>query len=100
MGYYVDPEPPKTKEEWLRENGVQDDYLEVATSPEPLDVTWEKWKKLSCLPVVLVDNYRFVAAAIGYSLQEFKVFMDPNDTRPKELWWVPVEKLRKVCPTL
>lgn len=86
MGYYVNPSN-QSKESWLKENCEP-----FSNKPD----SWEEGIKRGLLPVILVDNTIFTAAAIGFSLEEYDVFMDPNDTRLKSLYWVQISKLLKV----
>ena len=85
MGYYINP-PGQSKERWLEENG----------NPLPLNTKWENIPG-GHLPVILVDNSVFTAAAIGYSKSEFEYFLDPEDRRLKKMYYVPIKKLLDVA---
>lgn len=82
MGVYVNP-PWQGKREWLQENGVSTG----TTPPEITETT---------LPVCLVDNGVFFAAAVAYSASELREF-SREDARPKEWFSVPISKLKEVC---
>lgn len=84
MGYYVNP-PDESKESFLSRNGI----------PISVGLKWADLPKGS-LPVVLVHNGPFTAAAIAYSEAELKVFSDPSDRRQKKYFVVKVEKLLSV----
>lgn len=85
MGYYINPRN-ESKENFLEREG------ERITSK----IEWEDMSKFK-LPVCLVDNGYFTAAAIGYSKEEWEVFSkNPNDLRPKSFWIVPIDKLLRV----
>lgn len=85
MGYYINL-PDMTKEQWLSKYGtkVADNF---------------KWDQLDDgkLPVVLINNGPFTAAGIAYSPSEFQAFTDPLDNRPKIIYEVAIEDLRKVA---
>lgn len=83
MGYYVNP-PNETKEVFLNREG-----LEVPKAD------WDKVPKDS-IPVILIQNPMFTAAAIAYSLPEYKVFIDPDDPRPKKIFIVKKSKLKEI----
>jgi len=82
MGYYVNPKN-ETKEQFLNKHGIR------------FSGTWKDVPEDS-LPVILIDNGIFTAAGIAYQESEFKVFTDPFDSRPKEVFIVPIEKLKEV----
>lgn len=88
MGIYINPKDC-TKEEWLEKNGTR--YLHFA--PFFLEDGKE-------LPVCLVDNGPFTAAAICYSRHELEAFNRFDDTRPKKWYSVSKEKLLEVSPEL
>lgn len=84
MGYYVNP-PEETKEEWLNKHG------KVITAVEAREVFSNN---SDYLPVVLVDNFMFTAAAIAYSPQELEEFLREDDIRPRKIYLVSREDLR------
>jgi hypothetical protein len=88
MGCYVNP-PGGSKEEWLRDN---------ATKVNGIGIEAPVWNEIADdeLPVCLVDNGPFTAAAVGFSEQEMNDFDDPDDDRPKMWFTVKVEKLFEV----
>lgn len=75
MGYYINP-PKLTKEEFLEKHG------RPLLSGEVLAFDWERNE----LPVCLVDNGLFTAAAIAINVRERDAFLRPNDHRPK-VWF-------------
>ena len=81
MGCYVNP-PDGDKYKWLLANGEE--------TSRPCEITE------AFLPVCLVDNGPFDAAAVAFSQREIEAFSQPTDFRPK--WWfkVPREKLYTV----
>ena len=50
------------------------------------------------LPVVLIDNGLFYALGVAYDEKEFEIFTDKRDTRPRSVWAVEIELLKKVSP--
>lgn len=85
MGSYINP-PSGDREAWLVEHGA------VTSSP-----SWRD-RPAKSLPVCLVDNGPFTAAAIAYNEGEFDHFNggDPGDTRPRAWYYVPIDDLRAV----
>ncbi len=79
MGYYINP-PNMSKEEFLDQKGTEISREEAASF---------KFIDDNVLPVVLVDNGLFTAAAIAYSPDELEEFLSP-DHRPMK--WFLVEK--------
>jgi len=90
MGYYINPRN-ETKEEFLKKNGKS---ITNILSFRFNDV------EPGYLPVVLLDNGHFTAAGICYDEREFLDFIDSNDSRPKTLFVVSIEKLLEVEPNL
>jgi hypothetical protein len=84
MGFYVNPQK-ETKEAFLARCG------------RGIDAHF-KWQNLPAgsLPVTLVDNGPFTAAAICYSKEEFEEFTDPNDRRLRMYYLVKIEDLLPV----
>ena len=78
MGCYVNP-PSGNNVSWLIEHGEE--------IQSPCAITE------SHVPVCLVNNGPFFAAAVGYSLNEVKAFDQPTDLRPKRWFKVSREKL-------
>lgn len=91
MGCYVEV---KDKERWLFENS---DEMFLGRYGEGLDEfpPYERFKNGS-LPVVLVDNGYFKAAAIGYDKEEYERFTRHDDARPRDVFSVPVHRLLNV----
>ena len=82
MGFYINPPPPDTKEEWLGRNG------RATFNPEfPKDPT------LAVVCMVTNKGQGFSAAAIAYSPAELKYFQDPKDERHKTWFYVSKAKL-------
>jgi hypothetical protein len=72
-----------TKEQFLEKNGV------LLQAPPPWSAVPQQ-----CLPVCLVDNGPFTAAAIAYDAAELAEFANPRDQRPK-LWFLVNRELLK-----
>lgn len=87
MGCYVNPEN-ETKEEFLEREGQ-----EVIT--DFVSSNYKFLKQEGKLPVVLCDNGNFTAAGVAYTEREFERFVR-YDNRPKRIFIVPIEKLKKV----
>lgn len=85
MGYYINPSN-KSKEDWLAENAKR---LPVSII-ESIESVGE-----GNLPVCLIDNGPFTAAAIAYSNQELEEFKE-SDGRRKIWFSAPIEGLEKV----
>lgn len=88
MGAYINPNGV-SKQDWLEAHGIEmteNDCLEEA------DYT-------ATMPVCLVNNGAFLAAAVGYKLEEAKYFAEP-DGRPKQWFLVKVADLHEVSPEL
>lgn len=85
MGCYIEP-PDGDKLDWLIKNGdmVRGQWDTFTRCPDDK------------LPVVLLDNGNFLAAGIAYCKEEYDVFTDPDDFRPKKYFLVDKEKLLKV----
>ena len=88
MGCYINPKDT-TKEQWLIENGVP-----VSVFPE-----WEDIREDGCLPVILVNNGPFTAAAIAYEKAELEYYLEP-DPRPQTFYLVNENNLIEVEPSL
>lgn len=80
MGCYINPRD-MSKEEWLELFGVR------TAAPAPLSETH--------VPVCLVNNGPFTAAAVGFNDDEVKAFLYP-DGRPKIWYTVPRTVVRQV----
>jgi hypothetical protein len=77
MGCYVNPKD-MSKERWLEQNGL------VISTPRTWDFTSDR------LPVLLIDNGPFTAAAVAYK-KELDYFNEP-DPRPRT--WYAVRKAK------
>ncbi len=86
MGFYVNPRG-ETKESFLNREGIK--------GPYDLRLSW-KSVPAGYLPVVLVDNGPFTAAGIAYCESELEAFTDMNDPRPRQIFFVKIEKLLPV----
>lgn len=85
MGWYINPTTGQSKEQYLAEHG------RVVTKREFMEFT--DFTRGSELPVCLVDNGMFTAAAVGYNPGEVRAFTDPDDMRPKMFFLVPRSSL-------
>ena len=86
MGHYINPES-MTKEMWLIAHGVR----------QPDAPPWDE--TLENIPVVLVDNGAFTAAAVAYSKDELTYFSRP-DPRAKMWYMVPRARILEQLPQL
>ncbi|MDO8490253.1 MAG: hypothetical protein Q7S47_02440 [bacterium] len=86
MGYYVNPRT-ESKESFLEREGI--------AAPSDRKIPWDSVSD-GFLPVVLVDNGPFKAAAIAYSEEELEEFTRLDDRRPRRIFLVKVEKLLEV----
>ena len=84
-GYYVNPRD-ESKEAFLAQHGIE--VLRTF-----------RWSDLpsGCLPVVLVDNGPFTAAAICYSEKELAEFTRTDDRRPRTIFVVKIKDLLPVA---
>lgn len=82
MGVYVNP-VNQSKEDWLQENSV----YSASEGPDTFD------SSPNHLPVCLINNGTFTAAGVACNERELMAFSDPFDSRPKEWYLVPIEKL-------
>lgn len=87
MGYYINPRD-MSKEDFLYQNG------HVIHTHHINDVLSGKLFDGLCLPVCLVNNGAFTAAAIAYDKAEATAFQGKEDVRPKTWFAVPKEQLR------
>ncbi len=86
MGFYIKPKD-MSKEAFLDKHAMRIDrklFLEFRDF-----LTHDK------LPVCLVQNPQFSAAAIAYSTHEAEAFADPSDYRPKEYFLVSKKLLNE-----
>lgn len=91
MGVYVNP-PDRTKETWLKENGVVLPFVPTI---------WQRdFNPETHLPVVLVDNGAWTAALIVWCDSELKRVLEDQTGRPMIWYLVSLEKLIGVCPRL
>lgn len=78
MGLYINV--PQGKEAWLKQHGEN-----TGKTVPPITGTH--------IPVCLVDNGMFTAAAICHNQREIAAFTQPDDFRPKTWYRVPVDSL-------
>ena len=83
MGFYVNP-PNEEKETFLEREG-----LEVPKAD------WDKIPQDS-FAVILINNGNFTAAGIAYDEDEYRVFTDKEDRRPKKIFIVKKSKLKEI----
>ena len=86
MGYYIQTEQPKNKAEAIMRDL---DGIKITVDEAEFFVK-EQMGAIICV----VDNGPFEAAAYCHNLNEFRVFTDPSDDRPKT--WLLVENVEKV----
>lgn len=91
MGAYINPPNGDDKILWLMQHATE------AHSHDPQ--TLMEQCPIDNLPVCLVDNGAFQAAAIGFNAEEVKEFAVP-DGRMKLWYYAPIEKLHEVSPEL
>lgn len=89
MGIYVNPQH-MTKEQWILQNGEEVPFGELP----PEAPVGPALTRLVCV----VNNGPFNAAAVAFSQDEYKVFREPMDFRPKMWFSVPKHKLLDVTP--
>lgn len=88
MGAYINPQNGQSKEAWLKSN--------CNSGPLSAMRPWNTNLYQASLPVCLVDNGAFTAAAIAYNEREFNDFNDPHDHRPKVWFIVSIDRLTQV----
>lgn len=86
MGYYIETSSHKNKDQWLVNNA------KATIIREPVEGTHDM------IPVVVVNNGPFEAAAIAYSPRELKAFTDPSDMRFRTYLSVPRAEVIRLCP--
>lgn len=86
MGLYINPDNEE------KETFLEREALKIGYGPPE----WPKDDKL--VPVCLVDNGYFTAAAICYSPKEMEAFDNPNDYRPKTWYIIEKSKVKKWFP--
>lgn len=89
MGCYINPKNNGDKEYWLNSHGtkiVRENIDSFKDRPE------------GKLPVILLDNGLFHAAGVAFSQEEWEVFSNPSDSRPKKYFYVPISELKEVSP--
>lgn len=86
MGYYIETAMPKGKTEIICK---ELDGIEISQDEAEFFIK-EDMGAIVCV----VDNGPFEAAAYCYNLNEFRVFTDKSDDRPRR--WVLIEDVNKV----
>ena len=92
MGLYINP-LNMSKEQFLQDHGTlvnPQDYDNDASA------VWAA-RQPNELPVILIDNGPFTAAAIGYCEKEVVDFLDPDDPRPRVLYMVKIDDIAPSC---
>ena len=84
MGVYINP-PGEPKEPFLTREG-----LPITSSAVR---NWD-FSKRDRLPVVLVNNGPFTAAAVAYDPKEAEEFTSSSDPRPRAYFSVPLAVLK------
>jgi len=88
MGCYINP-PDMSKEDWLHEHAEM-------TEGQLFPPVWDEIPE-GHLPVCLVLNAEFTAAAVGYDEQENEAFSyTESDLRPRIWFTAPIEALLEV----
>lgn len=84
MGCYIKPHDCD-KVDWLETNGTR--------TSGPTEITE------SHVPICLVDNGVFKAAAVGFSAREIEIINEPTDFRPK-CWYTAKRSLVRTVSDL
>jgi hypothetical protein len=92
MGIYVNPSN-MSKEDWLMQNGTL--VGQIGIDGHDSIPTYNSFKS-GTMPVVLVSNGYFTAAAVCDSQNEYVEFTDLEDGRDRIIFSVDVEKLKTV----
>lgn len=85
MGYYIETGSNKGKANWLRSNAKAISFNRSQISSD-------------LIPVVVVDNGPFEAAAIAFNSKELDEFLDPDGEREVEKLLVPRMEVIRLCP--
>ena len=80
MGFYINPSDME-KEDWLRIHGTR-------LKHEPTHEELPQYIETGNIPVCLVLNLMFTAAAVCVNSGELSAFTQEDDQRPK--WWFTV----------
>ncbi len=86
MGYYIETDKSINKAAWLLKNA------NASYWGDPPKVPAGK------VPICVVDNGFFEAAAICFNEQEYKEFNSPYDGRPKKWLLIDISEAIKHCP--
>jgi hypothetical protein len=91
MGCYVNPSE-STKEAWLEDNAKRRGVIAGGAGAIP------KYSDFPAgtMPVVLVDNGPFRAAAVAFCESEYEEFIRLDDSRPRIIFEAKVDDLLKV----
>lgn len=91
MGLYIEVDRPLNKATQIK---ALDDRVQLIDQGQE---SWDNCPK-DMLPVCVVVNFTFEAAAVAYSNEEFSAFRDPRDRRPKVWLYVPIETIYQHAP--
>jgi hypothetical protein len=91
MGLYIEVAQNRNKAEQIKA------FDPTVVLLKPGEVSWDGCPE-GMLPVCVVDNFIFEAAAVAYSKQEFEKFGHPDDKRPRRWLYVPIETIRQLAP--
>lgn len=87
MGYYIETDVVKEKADWLKKY-----YNAIRLSGKPSHVGE------GYVPVCIVDNGHFEAAAIAFDPDEADSFDDKSDKRKKEWLLIKSDDAVSLCP--
>lgn len=88
MGYYIETDSLKNKAQWIRDNCW---HADLTDKPDTVDT--------GLVPVCVVDNGPFEAAAIAFDPREAEAFVrNPSDTRPKQWLLIRIEDAERLNP--
>lgn len=91
MGEYINPKD-MTKEQWLSKHGVCALESEIKMA--------KHFGKSDLIPVCLINNGPFTAAAILYDEREIIEATRADDLRPKSFFLCEGRDLISVCPSV